>query len=195
MWDDVYAKTDYHYGTTPNDFLQAHVSLLGGRVLSLGEGEGRNAVFMAAQGLDVWAVDGSEVGLRKAQALADARSVRIETERVELGDFSPPVASVGAVVSIFVHLLPDVRRRLHQRSFAALQPGGVFLLEGYAKAQLSRRTGGPKNVDMLFSLADLREDFAQADVVLAQEIDREVCEGHGHSGLASVVQIIVRKPA
>lgn len=193
MWNEVYSGDDYYYGTSPNDFLAEHIGKLSGRILSLAEGEGRNAVFMAEQGLDVWAVDGSETGLAKARTLAASRNVNFDTEVADLNDFAPPASSIQGAVSIFAHLPGAVRRQLHQRVEQALQPGGIFLLEGYSQAQLPRSTGGPKNPDMLFSLDELLKDFSNSDMLLGQEIEREVLEGRGHTGVASVVQLIMRK--
>lgn len=195
MWNDVYADDDYYYGTEPNDFLAEHVGKLKGRILSLAEGEGRNAVFMAEQGLDVLAVDGSEVGLRKTQELAGCRNVQVDILLTDLNDFVPPANSVGGVLSVFAHLPSASRRALHQRCEQALKPGGIFMLEGYSQVQLSRTTGGPKNPDMLFSLEELLKDFSDSEMLLGQEIDREVLEGRGHTGVASVVQLIMRKRA
>lgn len=195
MWNDVYADDDYYYGTEPNDFLAEHVGKLKGRILSLAEGEGRNAVFMAERGLDVLAVDGSEVGLRKTQELAGCRNVQVDILLTDLNDFVPPANSVGGVLSVFAHLPSASRRTLHQRCEQALKPGGIFMLEGYSQAQLSRTTGGPKNPDMLFSLEELLKDFSDSEMLLGQEIDREVLEGRGHTGVASVVQLIMRKRA
>lgn len=193
MWNEVYSGDDYYYGTSPNDFLVEHIGKLSGRVLSLAEGEGRNAVFMAEQGLEAWAVDGSETGLAKARTLAASRNVSFDTEVVDLNDFVPPVGSIQGAISIFAHLPGAARRQLHQRVEQALQPGSIFLLEGYSQAQLPRSTGGPKNPDMLFSLDELFKDFAHSDMLLGQEIEREVLEGRGHTGVASVVQLIMRK--
>lgn len=193
MWNEVYSCDDYYYGTEPNDFLAAQINQLSGRVLSLAEGEGRNAVFMAERGLDVWAVDGSSIGLEKAQALAACRNVSFTTEVVDLNHFTPAAQSIQGAISIFAHLPSAARRALHQRVEQALQPGGIFLLEGYSQAQLPRSTGGPKNPDMLFSLEELLKDFTGSEMLLGQEIDREVLEGRGHTGVASVVQLVMRK--
>ena len=195
MWNDVYGDNDYYYGTEPNDFLVEHVGKLKGRILSLAEGEGRNAVFMAERGLDVLAVDGSEVGLRKTQELAGCRNVQVDILLTDLNDFVPPANSVDGVLSVFAHLPSASRRALHQRCEQALKPGGIFMLEGYSQVQLSRTTGGPKNPDMLFSLEELLKDFSDSEMLLGQEIDREVLEGRGHTGVASVVQLIMRKRA
>ena len=193
MWDERYADKDYVYGTEPNAFLAEHIGLLKGPVLSLAEGEGRNAVFMARHGLDVLGVDGSAVGLEKAQNLARSRGVTVRTELVDLAIYTPPVETFGSIVSIFAHLPSALRQRLHGLVEQSLVPGGIVLLEGYSKKQIHRDTGGPGNLDMLLSREDIELEFPGCEVLLSQEIEREVIEGKAHNGLASVVQFIARK--
>src|SRR5262245_35621585 len=192
MWNERYAADGFAYGTEPNAFLAEHAKLLVGPVLSLAEGEGRNAVFLASLGLDVLGVDGSEVGLRKARSLAAARGVSMRTEVADLATYEPPEQAFGAVVSISAHLPSVARKRLHGLAERALRPGGIVLLEAYTRAQLARTTGGPKDPDMLMSRADLLAEFANCEPMLAREIERDV-EGRFHTGLASVVQFLARK--
>src|SRR5262249_32066260 len=104
MWNERYSASEFAYGTEPNAFLVQHANLLSGPVLSLGEGEGRNAVFLASIGLGVLGVDSSEVGMAKAQRLATSRGVAIRTEVADLAAYDPGANSFGAVVSIFAHL-------------------------------------------------------------------------------------------
>jgi SAM-dependent methyltransferase len=194
MWNERYAGDDYVYGTEPNSFLAEHAQRLAGPVLSLAEGEGRNAVFLAALGLEVLGVDLSDVGLAKAQKLAAARGVTIRTEVADLGLYEPSANTFGAVISIFAHLPSNIRRRLYPRVERSLKPGGVMLLEAYTAAQLPKTTGGPKDPDMLMSAAGLRKEFPELEVILAQELDRDVKEGgHRLGGVGSVVQFIARK--
>ena len=193
MWNERYGSNEFAYGTEPNSFLVENAKLLTGPVLSLAEGEGRNAVFLASLGLDVLGVDGSEVGLAKAQQLAELKGVSITTEVADLATYEPPANCYGSVVSISAHLPPDVRRRLYLLVEQSLKPGGIILLEAYSKSQLSRNTGGPKDPDMLMTAEDLVKEFPNCEVVLCQEIEREVVEGEFHTGLASVVQFIGRK--
>lgn len=191
MWNERYRQPGYIYGTKPNDFL---VSMSGaippGRVLCLAEGEGRNAVFLASCGYEVVAVDSSEVGLEKAQQLAAAQGVTITTVLADLRDYPIEPASWEGIVSIFCHLPRELRVPLHSAVVRGLKPGGVFILEGFTPQQLGRGTGGPPNVELLMSLADLRTELAGLKMVHACEIEREVVEGSYHSGLASVVQIV-----
>ncbi len=193
MWNQRYAGDEFAYGTEPNTFLAQHSALLTGPVLSLAEGEGRNAVFLASLGLDVLGVDGSEVGLAKAHELAASRGVAIRTEAADLATYEPPANSFGSVVSISAHLPSVIRKRLHRLVERSLKPGGIILLEAYTMAQLDHTTGGPRDPDMLMSREEIEKEFANCERILSQEIEREVVEGKYHTGLASVVQFIGRK--
>lgn len=193
MWNERYSSKEYVYGTEPNAFLAEHAAKLQGPVLSLAEGEGRNAVFLASLGLKVHGVDMSEVGLAKAQTLAKANGVEIETEVADLGVFQPQADHFGAVVSIFAHLPSAIRQRLYPLVERSLKPGGLVLLEAYSEAQLPRNTGGPKDLDMLMTPDKITQGFPNLEPLLLREVEREVVEGSLHSGLASVVQFIGRK--
>lgn len=194
MWDERYATQEYVYGTEPNRFLVEQASLLQSPVLSLAEGEGRNAVYLARQGLDVLGVDSSQVGLAKAHRLAAEHGVTLRSEVVDLAVYTPPPNTFGSVVSIFAHVPSAVRKRLYPRVVKALLPNGIIVLEAYAKAQIGRGTGGPKDPDLLLTADELAEDFTGLEVLLCREIEREVVEGSLHTGMASVVQLVARKP-
>ena len=193
MWDERYTSDDFVYGTEPNSFLASNAKILTGPVLSLAEGEGRNAVFLASLGLDVLAVDGSEAGLDKANKLASSRDLSIRTEVADLATYEPPENSFGSVVSISAHLPSLIRKRLHRLVERCLKPGGIMLLEAYTLAQLARNTGGPKDPDLLMACRELETEFPNFELILSREIEREVIEGKFHTGLASVVQFIARK--
>ncbi len=195
MWNERYAGDEFVYGTEPNSFLAEHARMLTGPVLSLAEGEGRNAVFLASLGLEVLGVDGSSVGLAKAEALARSRGVAIQTQVTDLGGFEPAEGCYGSVVSISAHLPSVVRGKLYPLVERCLKPGGILILEAYTLDQLTRDTGGPKDPDLLMTRAKLEHEFPNLEPILLRELDREVCEGRYHTGLASVVQFIARKPA
>ena len=195
MWNERYTVDEYIYGTEPNLFLAEHAEMLSGPVLSLAEGEGRNAVFLASLGLKVHGVDGSDVGLAKAQALARSKGVEIQTEVADLGMFEPEANHYGSVVSISAHLPSAVREKLYPLVARCLRPGGLILLEAYSENQLARDTGGPKDSDMLMTRAKIEREFPNCEPILLRELEREVCEGTYHTGVASVVQFIGRKKA
>src|SRR5690606_18674825 len=156
------------------------------------EGEGRNAVFMAQQGLQVLGVDYSAVGLEKAQALAKSHGVVITTKVADLVDCQPEENYFASVVSMSAHLPSSIRESLYPLIEKSLKPNGIVLLEAYSENQLSKNTGGPKDIDMLMSVEKLHKEFPNLRPVLIREIDREVNEGEGHTGMAPVVQYIAR---
>ena len=194
MWDKRYSGSDFAYGTDPNDFLKENAHYFaGGDILSLAEGEGRNAVFLAKEATSVTAVDSSSVGLKKAEQLAKTRGVSITTTVADLADFTPDKESYDGIVSIFCHLPKKLQQELHQKCIAALKPGGIFLLEGYTEGQIELGTGGPKNALFMYSLAELRQEFSECEELYGVELTRNLYEGILHSGESAVVQFIVRK--
>ena len=195
FWNERYATGDYLFGVDPNSFLTEYADLLTGPVLSLSEGEGRNAVFLASLGLEVHGIDLSEVALSKARALAELKNVKIQTEVADLASYEPKENTYGSAISIFAHLPSATRKRLYPLVEASLKPGGIIVLEAYSENQLKRHTGGPKDPDMLMTVNKIRREFPNCEPMLAHEIEREVCEGAGHTGLASVVQFVARKSA
>jgi hypothetical protein len=196
-WDERYGKPDYFYGTEPNDFLRGHCTEIrsGGDVLCLAEGEGRNAVFLAQQGFHPLALDQSAVGLGKAMQLARARHVHIDTVVANLDDYRIEAGRWDGIVSIWCHLPSALRAVVHRQVVAGLKIGGVFLLEAYTPAQLAHGTGGPKDLDLLPTLAGLREELAGLEFVHAEERERVIHEGPGHNGPSSVVQVVARRSA
>ena len=195
-WDERYATADYVYGTEPNDFVrQASSRIPAGPVLCLAEGEGRNAVFLAQQGHAVTAVDGSTNGLLKAQALAAARGVAIQTVVADLADYVIQPSVFAGIVSTWAHLPAPTRRRVHAQVVEGLKPGGVFILEAYTPAQLGFGTGGPKDPLLCMTLADLREELRGLELLVGRECERDVIEGRGHTGRGAVVQVCAMKSA
>jgi SAM-dependent methyltransferase len=193
FWNTRYASAGYLYGTEANTFLAKHCGILNGPVLSLAEGEGRNAVFLAARGLSVLGVDISTVALEKAQQLARARGVEIRTALADLATYEPVEDHYGSVVSVFAHLPGAIRSRLYPLLERSLKPGGIVLLEAYSEGQLSRGTGGPGNADMLMTVDKIRREFPNLEPIFLQEVEREVFEGDGHTGMASVIQFLGRR--
>ncbi|MDO5677435.1 MAG: class I SAM-dependent methyltransferase [Propionibacteriaceae bacterium] len=199
-WDDRYSHPNYLFGYRPNDFLKDQARLLrpGSRVLCLGDGEGRNGVYLAGLGHSVVSLDFSRVALDKAEALAAEKGVRIETWHVDLAEWvehPDPVQPWDAVVSIFVHLPPPLRRRVAEVVTRQSRPGATLILEAYTPAQLSLGTGGPKDPELLMKRDDVAADWQgwHLDVRL---VERRIFEGMGHQGLSSVVQALgLRSPS
>jgi SAM-dependent methyltransferase len=196
FWDDRYSTRDYLYGTEPSDFLAERCSSLpaGGEVLCLADGEGRNGVFLAEQGMRVTGVDSSAVGLAKAEQLASERKVPYTAIVTDLSVWDLGEARWDGVVSIWAHLPAPIRAALHPRIARALRPGGVLLLEHYHPRQLGYGTGGPSDPTMMLTLDELDAAFAGWTRVHAFEGERVVVEGSGHGGKSYVTQAILTKP-
>ena len=153
FWESRYTEDGFAYGTEPNAFLASLQSRFtpGQTVLLIGEGEGRNGVWLAGQGLQVTAVDQSEAGLAKAQQLAQAAGVSLQTVCADLAEWQWPVAEYDYVISIFVHFKAGHRRQIHRACLAALKPGGSIILEAFTPEQLEYPSGGPPVAEMLFT--------------------------------------------
>jgi SAM-dependent methyltransferase len=195
MWDERYNTTDYVYGTDPNTFLANIVAEMPrGRTLCVAEGEGRNAVFLAEHGHDVVAVDSSAVGLEKARRLAIERGVMIETVVEDLAHLDITAGSWDAIVSIFAHVPPEIRKPLHRKIVHGLRPGGMLVLEAYTPAQIKLGTGGPPVAELTMNLEILREELDGLVFRHAVELQRDVVEGRFHTGKGAVVQVVAIRP-
>lgn len=195
FWNERYAASELVYGEEANSFLREMGERLPrrGQALDIGAGEGRNALFLASLGLDVLAVDQSEIGMQKAARRAREQGLNLRTRAIELQDFDLEANSLDVVSSIFVHLPAPLRAKVHTRAQQWLKPGGVFILEAYAPDQIERNTGGPKDPALLAPLDVILSELAGLKIEHRVAMVRDVTEGQFHSGPASVVQVLARK--
>lgn len=194
FWDQKYAVDAYIFGEAANVFLQEmRPRLPQGKALGIGEGEGRNAVFLAEQGFDVLGVDASAVGLAKAQALAAQKGVSIRTEVADLSDYRLPSAHYDVITLFFCHLPQPLRTEVLQQAMQSLKVGGMLVLMLYNPQQRQYQSGGPKNVALLPTLAELQQTLAPLQTLVAEEVVRELNEGVNHQGLSSVIQYLGQK--
>ncbi len=199
MWDQRYAGEGYAYGETANAYLRGQRARLraGMRALVPGDGEGRNGVWLAEQGLVVDTLDLSQHGVAKALALARARGVALNAVQADALAWDWPREAYDVVALIFLHLVADERRALHAEVLAALKPGGLVILEAFRPEQLARQAagarGGPRNANLLYRLEDLRDDFAALEAIELAEADADLDEGALHVGPSAVVRAIMRR--
>jgi cyclopropane fatty-acyl-phospholipid synthase-like methyltransferase len=194
MWDERYSVKYYVYGTNPNNFLEENVSFIPkGKLLSLAEGEGRNAVFLAKQGFTVTAVDASRVGLEKAKKLAQENKVTIDFVHADLEQYLIGENQWDGIVSIFCPLPSVARKKLHKKVVAGLKKNGVFLLEAYTPQQLKHGTGGGSCADTMMSKESLSVELSGLKFLHLKELERKIIEGVYHTGLSAVVQAIAVK--
>lgn len=196
-WNQRFGAVDYIFGTAPNAFLASQKALLraGSRALCVADGEGRNSVWLAEQGLEVVAFDFSPVGVEKARRLAAARGMKVRYEVATVYDWSWPTAAYDVVVAIFVQFAdPPMRSFMFDRMVRAVRPGGLVLIEGYTPRQLKYGTGGPKQVDQLYTEGLLREAFARLELLELRQYEAELDEGSRHRGMSAVIDFVGRKP-
>jgi SAM-dependent methyltransferase len=195
-WESRFAAPDYHFGTAPNAFLksQAHRLRAGQKALALADGEGRNGVWLAEQGLDVISLDFSPNALKKARALAAARGVTLRIERADLSQWEWPIAEFDVIVAIFIQFAdPAFREKIFAGIKRALKPGGLLLMQGYRPEQLNYRTGGPSQVENLYTRGLLETAFGDFASIEIREHDSVVDEGAGHAGMSALIDLVGRK--
>jgi SAM-dependent methyltransferase len=197
FWDERYQGETYLFGEAPNAFLarQAHRLAPGQAALAVADGEGRNGVWLAEQGLSVLSVDGSSVAQAKAARLAQARGVSLDLQHVDLAVWDWPAARFDVVAAIFIQFAgPDLRGQIFEGMKRALKPGGLILLEGYRPEQIAYGTGGPRTPENLYTEAMLREAFADVEILELAAYDAAIEEGAGHSGQSALIDLVARKP-
>jgi SAM-dependent methyltransferase len=208
FWSARYrdAGDDYLFGTAPNRFLQSQAERFsaGSKVLSVADGEGRNAVWLAEQGCEVTATEISAVALEKAAKLARSRHVAtsgtsagpgVNFIQADILNWPWPVAAFDAVVGIFIQFVgPAERVQKFAGMKQAVKPGGLLFLQGYTPRQLDYKTGGPSAVENLYTEALLREAFADWEIVLLHEHEDTMDEGRAHIGRSALIDLIARKP-
>lgn len=197
FWDAKYAGADYFYGTEANAWLRAQAAQLqpGLRALAIADGEGRNSVWLAERGLIVTAVDVSPRALAKSAALARTRGVAVELVEADLRAWRWPEERFDVAVAIFAHFPPELRRAIHGRLLRALRLGGTVILEAYSPYQRIYQTGGPADLDLLYTAYRLEQDFAGAEILHLEETITELAEGVGHRGTSAVTRLLARRRA
>jgi cyclopropane fatty-acyl-phospholipid synthase-like methyltransferase len=191
-WDALFKRPEYVYGTAPNQYLLQHSSLLsvGMKALALGDGEGRNGVWLATQGISVVSIERSSWGINKAKRLARKRRVQLSFECCDLLEWSWPKAEFDLVVAMYLHFGKVERKKVHDGIAACLRPGGFLLLEAFRR---NHRADGSRADPSLFTTALLRRDFCGFEFLELLEGTVMLNEGCMHQGQASVVRMLVRK--
>ena len=199
FWDERYKDAGFAFGAEPNAFLasQKHRLRVGQRALVPGDGQGRNGVWLAQQGLAVDTVDVSPLGVARAREFAATKGVGVNAEVADLREWNWPTAAYDIVASLYVHFTDEDRPHMHRAMLRALKPGGILILEAFSVEQLDMQknhgSGGPKVATMLYSAEKLRSDFELASLEMLEELNTRLDEGHRHSGEAAVIRAIVRK--
>lgn len=195
-WNDRFSNENYMYGTEPNVFLAEMQKKLqlNGNALAIAEGEGRNAVFLAQQGMNVTTWDYAESGLQKTKKLAALKGITVNTKLVDLNDAEWESNQWDEIVCVFGHFPTDLRKKTLQGVKGAVKPGGYYVTEVYSHCQIPYKSGGPKELDFLYRPEEFIETFSDWRIVhfFMGEVIRH--EGELHNGLSHVIQFVGQKP-
>ena len=198
MWEERFsASDDYVFGKAPAQFLLDHQAYLtrGKTALAVADGEGRNSVFMAQQGMEVTALEFAPTAIQRGKELADDLGVSVDFQQLDIMAQPWPDQQFDLVASIFIQFVgPDGRRIQFQRMKDATKPGGLVMLHGYRPEQIDYGTGGPPFAQNMYTEVILRAAFAGWEILHLREYDREVQEGRGHSGMSALIDLVARKP-
>ena len=195
-WETRFEAPGYLFGTEPNAFLKSQRPLLkpGSRALAIADGEGRNGVWLAEQGLDVRSFDFSPKAVAKARELARRRGVNLQMDVADIFTWQWPAAEFDIIAGIFFQFVgPERRDFVFSEIKKALKPGGVLLMEGYRPRQLEYGTGGPSNIANLWTRELLETAFADFSSIEISEGDRELAEGTHHVGMSALIDFVGRK--
>ena len=195
FWDERFSLEEYVYGTKPNVYFKTQLDKLKtGKILLPCEGEGRNAVYAAIKGWQVDAFDTSIEGKKKALNLAEKSGLSIRYDILSAVDYKPePI--YDAVGLTFCHFPPEIRGDIHKAAADSLLPGGIIILEAFNKKQIGLESGGPKDINMLFSISDLKNDFSNLEILQLEECTDKLDEGAFHSGEAHLIRLLAKKKA
>lgn len=198
-WNERFSETDeYLFGKAPNAFLVRHAQTRlkpGMQVLAIADGEGRNGVWLAEQGCEVWSLDAAPAATEKAKKLAAERGVQMHIETADATEIDWDARQYDMVVGIFFQFAnPALRATLFDGMKRAVKPDGYLLIEGYGLKQLTYKTGGPKIVEHLYTLDLMRQSFSDLEIEVLEEYDAELDEGHRHKGMSALVDLVAKKP-
>jgi len=200
MWDNRYSAADYAYGKMPNVFFKSMIDQYqpSGNILLAAEGEGRNAVYAAQKGLDVFAFDISQAGQQKAQQLAQEVGVQIHYQVGNFLEMDLAQQQYDVLGLIYAHLPPSIRSTYYQKMANLVKPNGLVILEGFSEAHLDMQKqypniGGPKSLDFLFSIAAIKADFKNFEILQLEDVEIALQEGLYHIGKGRVIRFVGRK--
>ena len=198
-WDDRYSSEEFAYGEAPNNYLKEQIEKLNpGTILFPAEGEGRNAVFAAKSGWKVSAFDISAEGKNKAIQLAEANNVSIDYQIGELETLDFQEKQFDAIALIYAHFPAEIKSAIHKQLDKLLRKDGIIIFEAFSKKHLeylavNEKVGGPKDIESLFSIEELKADFPDYEIIELEEKEIELNEGLFHNGTGSVIRFIGRK--
>jgi len=197
FWNQRFDKEEFIFGKEPNEYLVEQTQKYlkpGNKVLCIADGEGRNGIWLAKQGMQVIGFDASDIALAKAKQFAKDNQVEVEYSFSDTDGFVWHANTYDAVIGIFIQFAdPEMRERIFQKTYEALKPGGLFILQGYTPKQLEYKTGGPSLIEHLYTeemIRDLAIDFEILELV---SYEKALSEGPRHTGMSALLGLVAKK--
>ncbi len=196
MWNERYSSKEYAYGIEPNEYIREKLEETNnGKILFPAEGEGRNSVYAAKLGWQTAAFDSSVVGREKALKLAEDNNVSIDYQVNDFANIEYQKEEFDIIAFTYVHTPANMRPKVHKKLSSYLKPGGKVILEGFSKANFNINsdkgpTNGPKDINMLFSIEEIKSDFSNFDTIELKEEFLELEEGEFHTGKSAVIRFV-----
>jgi cyclopropane fatty-acyl-phospholipid synthase-like methyltransferase len=198
FWNKRFDTADYIFGKAPNEYLEAqakHHLKKGDSILCVADGEGRNSVWLAKQGMRVDAFDLSEIALSKAIALATDEAVQVQFSLACSDTWVWQPNQYDAVVGIFIQFAnPVMRARLFAQMISTLRPGGILIIQGYTPKQLKFKTGGPSILEHLYTDDMIRNLIGNLEIIDLCVYEKALSEGPKHTGMSALLGLVARKP-
>ena len=193
FWNGKFSKADYFYGTKANEFLASKIKLIKNKkkLLCLGEGEGRNAIFFAKNGFEVSAIDTSDVGLSKLELRSKEENLNVKTFCMDLNHWETS-EKYDVIVASYLHMFKEEREKLFRKIEDSLNPNAYFIAEFFSTKQLEFNSGGPKDLELLYTIEDFKNHFLSCKKELKEELVT-LNEGIGHQGEACVIRVVIQK--
>ena len=197
FWNERFDKAEFIFGKEPNEYLVEKTQQYlkpGQKVLCIADGEGRNGVWLAKQGMQVIGFDASDIALAKAKQFAKENQVEVEYSFSDTDSFAWHANTYDAVIGIFIQFAdPAMRERIFQKTYEALKPGGIFILQGYTPKQLEYKTGGPSLIEHLYTDELIRELTKGFEVLELVSYEKELSEGPRHTGMSAILGLVAKK--
>ena len=197
FWNERFDKAEFIFGKEPNEYLVEKTKQYlkpNYKVLCIADGEGRNGVWLAKQGMQVIGFDASDIALAKAKQFAKDNQVEVEYSFSDTDSYAWQANTYDAVIGIFIQFAdPAMRARIFEQTYKALKPGGIFILQGYTPKQLEYKTGGPSLIEHLYTeelIRDLVKEFLVLELV---SYEKELSEGPRHTGMSAILGLVARK--
>lgn len=198
FWNERFDKAEFIFGKEPNEYLVEKTTQYlnpSNRVLCIADGEGRNGVWLAKQGMQVVGFDASDIALTKANQFAKENQVNVQYSFSDTDSYAWPTKTYDAVVGIFIQFAdPAMRERIFQKTYETLKPGGLFILQGYTPKQLEYKTGGPSLIEHLYTEELIRDLACDFNILELCSYEKELSEGPRHTGMSALLGLVAQKP-